>query len=245
MSVGAIGSIGSLSSSQSVYSVLSPYLNGVVRTSNAAQAAQVDSVAQTSNPAVAQSAIAANGNATAAATAFSPFANPAITNIGVSYALGQSLGSQSATTPDALLSSQTLNGAASSPFSVSNQNTLTAFNTINTSNSISTLNTLETANTANSLTNTTTLNDAALTSINTATTTPLDTLQSFSQQNSIAALNAQQFSLSGDSGTLIQSYGAVALATSPVALQATAQAATPVIPPTAIVTAPAPIQAVV
>ena len=68
----------------------SPYLNGVIRTSDAAQAAQIDATSAASASATA-AAIAANGAATAAATASPPFANPAITEIGAQIALGQSL----------------------------------------------------------------------------------------------------------------------------------------------------------
>jgi hypothetical protein len=102
MTVGAIGPVGG---GQSVYAALSPYLNGVARTSNAARADQVDAAAQRTDPAVAQTAIAANGNASAAATAAPPFANPAISDIASRIALGQSLISPAGSTPDALLSS--------------------------------------------------------------------------------------------------------------------------------------------
>jgi hypothetical protein len=105
MTIGAIGAVGG---TQSVYAALSPYLNGVVRTSNAAQLAQIDAAAQRADVAVAQAAIAANGSAAAAATAAPPFANPAISAIAARIALAQSLTPPAGATPDALLSSQTL-----------------------------------------------------------------------------------------------------------------------------------------
>jgi hypothetical protein len=112
MTIGAIGAVGG---TQSVYAALSPYLNGVVRTSNAAQLAQLDAAAQRADTAVAQAAIAANGSAAAAATAAPPFANPAITDIAARIALGQSLTPPAGATPDALLNSQTLAGPTPSP----------------------------------------------------------------------------------------------------------------------------------
>ena len=95
----SIGAIGAVNSGQSLYSVLSPYLNGVVRTSDAATVAQADATAQTTNSAVTQSNIAAQGDATAAATAAPPFANPAIAAIGERVALGQALSSTTGVTP--------------------------------------------------------------------------------------------------------------------------------------------------
>lgn len=105
MSVSGVGAIGGISSGSNVYALLSPYLNGVVRTSAAATAARIDATAQTTNSAVAQAAIAAEGNATATATALPPFANPAITSIGQRIALGQALGTTIAVTPDAQIGS--------------------------------------------------------------------------------------------------------------------------------------------
>jgi hypothetical protein len=140
---------------------LSPYLNGVVRTSSAAAAAQLLSTAAAASAAAAQAAIAARGTAAAAVTAAPPFANPAITAIGERIALGQALVPPSAVTPNAL-------PGTSSP----------------------------------------------------VTPSPTDEV------------------LHGDSGTLIQSYGAVALVaglqTPPTAL---AQPVTPSVPATALVTA--------
>jgi hypothetical protein len=110
-----VGAIGPVRSGQSVYVALSPYLNGVVRTSDAARAAQVNVAAQTTSAAAAQAAIAAQGTATAAAVAAPPFANPAITAIGQRIALGQALTSTTSITPDALLAAKSLDGTPTNP----------------------------------------------------------------------------------------------------------------------------------
>jgi hypothetical protein len=158
MNVGAVGAIGG--GTPSVYELLSPYLNGVIRTSNAAAAAQLQAAAAATSAAATQAAIAARAAATASTTAAPPFANPAITAIGERIALGESLVPPSAVTPDALL------GAPS-----------------------------------------------------------------FQQPSP-----ADQV-LHGDSGTLIQSYGAVALATGVLTPPPVfAQPVTPVIPPASLVT---------
>lgn len=108
----SIGAIGAVSNGESVYAALSPYLNGVVRTSDAAALAQADAVAQSSDAAVAQAAIAANGDAAATAAATPPFANPAITAIGERLALAEALPSGTTSiTPDALVSPATVNPA--------------------------------------------------------------------------------------------------------------------------------------
>ena len=181
-----VGAIGAISSGESVYSVLSPYLNGVVRTADAAQLAHVDAASQTTSPAVAQSAIAANGDAAATATAAPPFANPAIADIALRIALGQSLVPLAGTTPDALLSTQTIDGQ---------------------------------------------------------TTNSLDAVANL---NTLASFNSTASVLTGDCGELIQANAATLFATTPAALQASAfaQAATPVIPAAAVVTAPPRISAV-
>jgi hypothetical protein len=113
MNVGAIGAIGS--GTQSVYAILSPFLNGVVRTSNAAAAAQLQASAATTSAAATQAAIAARGAATAALTAAPPFANPAITAIADRTALGESLTPLGAVTPNALLGPSTLNTVTDTP----------------------------------------------------------------------------------------------------------------------------------
>jgi hypothetical protein len=100
MNVGAVGAIGR--GTAPVYAALSPYLNGVVRTSNAAAAAQLQSTAAADSAAAAQAAVAARSTAAAVVTAAPPFANPAITAIGERIALGQSLVPPPAVTPDAL-----------------------------------------------------------------------------------------------------------------------------------------------
>lgn len=109
----SVGPIGAVNGGQRPYAVSSAYLNGVVRTSDAAAAAQADATAQATSAAVAQVAIAARAFAAAAATASPPFANPAITAIGERLALAQALNPATGVTPDALLSSAGLFGRAS------------------------------------------------------------------------------------------------------------------------------------
>lgn len=118
-----------------MYAALSPYLNGIVRTSNAAQLAQVDAAARRTDAAVARAAIAANGSAAAAATAAPPFANPALTDIAARIALGQSLTPPAGATPDALLNSQTLAGPNANPLNtVTNLDTIATFDQIDRAN---------------------------------------------------------------------------------------------------------------
>jgi hypothetical protein len=66
-----------------VYAALSPYLNGVRRTSNAAAAAQAQAAAAATSAAAAQAAATARAEAAAAVTApaAAPFLNPAIPQI--------------------------------------------------------------------------------------------------------------------------------------------------------------------
>jgi hypothetical protein len=113
MNVGAVGAIGS--GTQSVYAILSPFLNGVVRTSNAAAAAQLQASAAAASSAATQAAIAARGTAAATLTAAPPFANPAITAIADRTALGESLTPLGAVTPNALLGPSSLNTVTGTP----------------------------------------------------------------------------------------------------------------------------------
>jgi hypothetical protein len=193
MAVSAVGAV--TGSVTNVYAALSPYLNGVVRTSDAAQAAQIDAAANARNAAATAAAIAARGEAAAAATAAPPFANPAITAIGVRIALGESLTPPSAVTPDALLGASALtNTAAANPFAV----------------------------------------NPLVTSTATATTSTAAPLSAPAPPQQPSPADQVAF---GDSGELIQSYGAVALLTSPLLLAASAfaQPVAPLIPPAAIV----------
>lgn len=204
MNVGAVSAVGS--GTPSVYALLSPYLNGVLRTSNAAAAAQLQASNAVTSAAATQAAIAARGTAAAVATAAPPFANPAITAIATRIALGESLVPLSAVTPNALLSAPSL--------------TTTATPTP-----------LAAANTANATLNQTQINNNALAATTTVATTPISApppVQQTSPANQV---------LFGDSGTLIQSYGAVALATGVLTLpSAFAQPVTPYVTPASFVT---------
>jgi hypothetical protein len=91
-----VGAVGAVTSGSTVYAALSPYLNGVRRTSDAA-------AADWSCAAATQTAIAARSVAAAAATAAPPFISPAISEIAQRIALGEALVSTSAVTPNALL----------------------------------------------------------------------------------------------------------------------------------------------
>jgi hypothetical protein len=113
MNVGAVGAIGS--GTASVYAILSPYLNGVVRTSSAAAAAQLQASAAATSAAATQAAIAARAAAAAAITAAPPFDNPAITAIADRTALGESLTPLGAVTPNALLGAPSLDTVAATP----------------------------------------------------------------------------------------------------------------------------------
>jgi hypothetical protein len=197
MNVGAVGAIGS--GTVSVYAILSPFLNGVVRMSDAAAAAQLQANAAATSAAATQAAIAARGTATAALTAAPPFANPAITEIADLTALGESLTPPGAVTPNALLGAPTLTTPAATPTP------------------------LAAATTADLAAATTTTTTPLLTTtqaqLNTPTAPPL---QQPSPTNSV---------LFGDSGELIQSYGAVALVTGSQPLVSVfAQPVTPLIP---------------
>ena len=86
MNVGAVGAIGS--GAAPVYAALSPYLNGVRRTSNAAAAAQTQaaSAAKSAAAAAAEAATAARTTAQTFITAAPPFLNPAIPAIAAAAA---------------------------------------------------------------------------------------------------------------------------------------------------------------
>jgi hypothetical protein len=168
MNVGAVGAVGS--GVGPVYAALSPFLNGVIRTSDAAAAAQLQATAAAKSAAATAAAIQARSVATAAITAAPPFANPAITAIGERIALGQSLSPPSAVTPNALLGAPAAATAAvTDPFGAIDTDTVTVVNP------------------------------------NTVAPPPVSPTDSV---------------LHGDSGLLIQSYGAVALAASPLAVAA-------------------------
>jgi hypothetical protein len=81
MNVGAVGPVGS--GAPSVYAALSPYLNGVRRTSDAAAAAQVRASAAAASAARTAAALAARAQAAATVPAAPPFLNPAIPVIAV------------------------------------------------------------------------------------------------------------------------------------------------------------------
>jgi hypothetical protein len=255
MAVSSVGAIGTTGNSQNIQALLSPYLNGVVRTSDAAALAQADAASQTTSPAAAQSAIAANGNATTSATALPPFANPAITSIGIRIALGQALSSTSALTPDALLSSSTLDTPSSiaNLETTSNLTTLSTFNTINDQNSVATLNSLTAFNSLSSLTDSTSLTQPALSQSVLDTTSPLGSIATpqLDTSNLTAvpppATSPTESVLTGDSGTVVQSNAAVLFAATatPLAASAFAQAASPLITPAAIVSPVQSINAIV
>ncbi len=76
MNVGAVGAVGS--GAAPVYAALSPYLNGVRRTSNAAAAAAAQAAASVKSAAATEAAIAARQTAQTTITAAPPFLNPAI-----------------------------------------------------------------------------------------------------------------------------------------------------------------------
>jgi len=152
-----------------VYAALSPYLNGVVRTSDAAAAAQLQATAAAKSAAATAAAVQARSVAAAAVTAAPPFANPAITAIGERIALGQSLTPPSAVTPNALLAAPAAATTAAAAFGAIDTDTVTVVNP------------------------------------NTVAPPPASPADSV---------------LHGDSGLLIQSYGAVALAASPLAVAA-------------------------
>lgn len=86
MTVSPIGPVGSGLSP--VYAALSPYLNGVVRTSDAAAAAAQQAAAAASSAVAAAAATAARAQATATVTAAPPFLNPVITAIAGRSVLG-------------------------------------------------------------------------------------------------------------------------------------------------------------
>ncbi len=99
MSVNAVGPV--TSGAAPVYAALSPFLNGVRRTSDAAAAAQLQAAADAKSAAATAAAVAARAEAAATVTAAPPFLNPAITEIADQTALGETLTAPVATTPDA------------------------------------------------------------------------------------------------------------------------------------------------
>jgi hypothetical protein len=105
MTVSAVGGV--TSGVGSVYAALSPYLNGVRRTSDAAAAAALQAAAAAKSAATSAAAtaaaIAARAQAAATVTAAPPFLNPAITAIADETALGQAVIAPVATTPNAQL----------------------------------------------------------------------------------------------------------------------------------------------
>lgn len=101
MNVGAVGAIGN--GTAPIYATLSPFLNGVRRTSNAAAAAQLQANAAAAGAAATASAVAARAQAAATVVAAPPFLNPAITEIANLTALGETLAPPVATTPNAQL----------------------------------------------------------------------------------------------------------------------------------------------
>jgi hypothetical protein len=225
MSVSGISAVGSTSVAN-VYATLSPYLNGVVRTSDAAQAAQVNAAANATSIAASATAIATRGDAAAAATASPPFVNPAIAAIGARIALGESLTPPAAVTPDALLGTTALtaaNATATSPLALAAQAAET--DTV--------------LGTSTNLSNPFAVNPLVSTTTDTLTTNALTTAAATNALNATQTAPTSAFAqvAYGDAGELIQSYGAVALATGPQALAASAfaQPLTPIIPPAAIV----------
>jgi hypothetical protein len=205
MNVGAVSAIGS--GTPSVYALLSPYLNGVVRTSNAAAAAQLQASAAATSAAATQTAIAARAAASASTTAAPPFANPAITAIAERIALGESLVPLLAVTPNALLAPTSALAATATPLAAATTADATLIPAQAAGNALATTTTVATD------------------------TTPLNApppVQQPSPTNQV---------LFGDGGTLIQSYGAVALATGVLTqTSAFAQPVTPAIPAATLVT---------
>jgi len=196
-----------------VYAVLSPYLNGVVRTSDAAAAAELQASASVKSAAATQAAIAARSTADAAITAAPPFANPAITAIAERTALGESLTPLLAVTPNALLGAPSLAAPATlTPLQAAAAADLTATTTATASPA-----------TASPL--------AAATAADATLATPTaPPAQQPSPTNSV---------LYGDSGTLIQSYGAIALVAGTQSLPPVfSQPSTPAVTAAALVTAP-------
>lgn len=99
MNVGAVGAIGG--GTAPVYAALSPFLNGVRRTSNAAAAAQLQANAAATSAAATAAAVAARAQAAATVTAAPPFLNPAITEIATLTSLGETLTPPALVTPNA------------------------------------------------------------------------------------------------------------------------------------------------
>lgn len=95
MNVGAIGPVGG---SATVYA-LSPFLNGVRRTSDAATAAAAQLDAAAAATRATQAAVAAGAQAAATTPAAPPFANPAIAQIAQNTALYTTLQPLVATAP--------------------------------------------------------------------------------------------------------------------------------------------------
>jgi hypothetical protein len=98
--VGSVGAIGT-SAVGSIHAAFSPFLNGVRRTSDAAAAAALQATVAAKSAAATAAAVAARASAAATVAAAPPFLNPAITEIADQTALGETLTSPVATTPDA------------------------------------------------------------------------------------------------------------------------------------------------
>ena len=196
MNVGAVGAVGS--GAAPVYAALSPYLNGVVRTSDAAAAAQVQAAAAATSAAATAAAVAARTQAAATLAAAPPFLNPAIAQIADQTALGQAVIAPVATTPN----------AQAAPAITANNATAAAATTL-----------AEATNSPNAI------DTATVPLVNPNTVAPPPP----SATDSVAY---------GDSGLLVQSYGAVALLSGPLAFASVyGLPPTPAVPPVAPVAA--------
>lgn len=94
MNVGGIGPVGG---SATVYSVSSPYLNGVVRQSDAVTAANAQVAVAAAATLATQNAAAARAQAALTATPAAPFDNPAIAQIAQQTAVVSSLSGDAGT----------------------------------------------------------------------------------------------------------------------------------------------------
>jgi len=203
-----VGGVGAVSSGVApVYAALSPYLNGVRRTSDAAAAAAVQASAVAASSAATAAALAARAQATATVTAAPPFLNPAIAAIADETALGQALVAPVAVTPNA----QPVPTASVATAPTADPTTITG--------------------SATAAAATTAAEAAATTGTTTTAATPND-------QTAVPPQSPTDSVAYGDSGLLVQSYGAVALLYGPLAL-------TPAygLPATPAVTAVAPVAA--
>jgi hypothetical protein len=121
MNVGAVGAVGS--GAAPVYAALSPYLNGVRRTSNAAAAAEAQAVAAGKNAAATEAAIAARQTAETTITAAPPFLNPAIPVIAAATAATTSLATTDAN-PTLLAANTSFGAIDTSTVGLVNPNTV-------------------------------------------------------------------------------------------------------------------------